>query len=165
VPRLDPSLLAAHPISIVGNALSTDMLGPLAGHPHVHAVGWVPSVQPYLERVRLSVLPLRHGAGTKRKLLQSLLFGTPCVSTSVGIEGLGLENGREVLVADTAAAFAEAIGRLVSDEATWRALAQRGRALVEATHGRDVVRGRLAAALQRAGFAECEGTMAPGPVA
>jgi len=165
VRRLDPGLLAAHPLSIVGNALSVDMLGPLADHPHVHAVGWVPSVQPYLERARMSVLPLRHGAGTKRKLLQSLLFGTPCVSTSVGIEGFGLENDRDVLVADTAEAFAAAIRRLASDDETWRALARNGRAAVESAHGRDVVRARLAAAVGRVTSPAASGSFPPGPPA
>jgi glycosyltransferase involved in cell wall biosynthesis len=96
VTRLDPAVLAAHPLAIVGNALEADLLGPLARHAHVHAVGWVPSLAPYLERARMSLAPLRHGAGTKRKLLQSLLHGTPCVSTPVGVEGLDLEPGREV---------------------------------------------------------------------
>ena len=48
-----------------------------AGCPTVRMLGWVPSVVPYLERVRVSLLPLLHGAGTKRKLIQSLAIGTP----------------------------------------------------------------------------------------
>jgi O-antigen biosynthesis protein len=147
VTRLDPRLLAAHPLSIVGNALEIGMLGKLAGHPHVHAIGWVPSVEPYLRRARMSLVPLRHGAGTKAKLLQSLFAGTPCVSTSIGIEGFGLDRDRDVLVADTVEAFAAAIGRLASDDETWRRLSHSGRIALERIHGRDAVRERLKTAL------------------
>jgi GT2 family glycosyltransferase len=148
VARLDPALLAEHPLAIVGNALEPGMLGPLAGHPHVQAVGWVPAIEPYLERARVSLVPLRHGAGTKAKLLQSLFAGTPCVSTSVGIEGFALERDRDVLVADTADAFAAAISRLAGDDLVWSRLSRDGRAAVERTHGRDAVRARLQAALE-----------------
>ena len=151
VARLDPALLAAHPLSIVGNALEARMLGPLARHPHVHAVGWVPSVDPYVQRARASLIPLRHGAGTKRKLLQSLLAGTPCVSTSVGIEGFGLADGSGVLVAETAEAFAAAVARLTRDDETWSDLSLRGRAAIERAHGRDAVRAQLREALEKVG--------------
>ena len=50
-------------------------------------VGWVPSVLPYLNRARVTVIPLLYGAGTKRKLIQALMAGTPSVSTAVGIPG------------------------------------------------------------------------------
>jgi glycosyltransferase involved in cell wall biosynthesis len=147
VALLDPALLAEHPLAIVGNALEPHMLGPLAAQPHVHAVGWVPAIEPYLARARLSLVPLRHGAGTKAKLLQSLFAGTPCVSTSVGIEGYGLVNGRDVLVADGPEVFAAAITRLAGDDETWRALSRQGRSAVEQVHGRAAVRARLQAAV------------------
>jgi GT2 family glycosyltransferase len=148
--HLDPALLARHPLSIVGNALETRLLGPLAQHPHVHAVGWVPAVEPYLERARVSLVPLRHGAGTKGKVLQSLLAGTPCVSTSIGIEGLDVADGREVLVADTAQTFATAIVRLLEDDVLWRKLSPAGRAVINRDHGRAVVGQTFAAALAAA---------------
>jgi O-antigen biosynthesis protein len=148
VARLDSALLAAHPLSIVGNALDPAMLGSLAGHPHVKAVGWVPQVEPYLEGSRLSLVPLRHGAGTKAKLLQSLLAGTPCVSTSLGVEGFDVAEGRDVVLADTAAAFASAIERLAGDSESWERLSRDGRAAVEKAHGRDAVRTALHAALE-----------------
>jgi glycosyltransferase involved in cell wall biosynthesis len=81
VPRLDPSLLAQHPIYVVGNHLTESVTEPARGLPSVHVVGWVPSVVPYLERARISVAPLLYGAGTKRKIIQTLMIGTPVVST------------------------------------------------------------------------------------
>ena len=69
-------------------------------------VGWVPSVQPYIERSRLSVVPLLHGAGVKRKVIQSMMAGTPVVTTPVGAEGLDLVQGEHALIAADAADLA-----------------------------------------------------------
>ncbi len=76
------------------------------GLPHVKIVGWVPSVIPYLNSARVSVVPLRYGAGTKRKIVQALMVGTPTVTTVVGAEGLGVRDRREVLIADDPSEFA-----------------------------------------------------------
>ena len=92
VPRLDPSLLAEHEISIVGTAAEEHVRELGDGPSHVKIVGWVPSVIPYLQAARLSVVPLRYGAGTKRKIIQALMAGTPTVTTTVGAEGLGLRD-------------------------------------------------------------------------
>jgi glycosyltransferase involved in cell wall biosynthesis len=139
LPRLDPNLLTEHPVWIVGNALPDDLRQRGSGLPHVRMVGWVPSVIPYLEQARVTVLPLLYGAGTKRKLIQALMVGTPAVSTSIGVEALGLSNGEHVLVADDSNAFAVAVTRLLTDEGVWRRLAGRGRIHVTAVHGREVV--------------------------
>jgi GT2 family glycosyltransferase len=147
VARLDPRFLAEQPVDVVGNDLERSMLGALAQHPHVRAVGWVPAVEPYLERARLSLAPLRHGAGTKRKLLQAALAGTPSVATSVAIEGLGLEDGREVLVADEPSTFAAAVERLAGDRAAWERFSTQGQSAVLRAHGRETVRPLLHAAI------------------
>ncbi|HEX8072766.1 MAG TPA: glycosyltransferase [Pyrinomonadaceae bacterium] len=148
LPRVAPELLAEHPVYVVGNGVSEARIdyGCLK---NVHLIGWVPSVRPYLHSVRLSVTPLRYGAGTKRKLMQSLMAGTPAVSTSIGVEGLNLEAGRHVLVADDAARFARGIERLLTDEALWQQLSLAGREHVLAAHGRANVRARFAAVLER----------------
>jgi GT2 family glycosyltransferase len=144
LPRLDPQFLAEHPLSIVGNGLNKTVRQYAKSLPHVRLVGWVPSLLPYFERTRISVIPLRYGAGTKRKLIQALMAGTPTVSTSVGVEGLGLQTGSEVIVADDPAAFAGAIARLLQDEELWQHLANRGRAHVVSMHARQTVGHRFA---------------------
>jgi hypothetical protein len=143
VPRLDPALLAEHPVSIVGNALSETVQNYGRHVPGVRMVGWVPSVQPYFERARISVAPLLHGAGTKGKLIQALSVGTPTVSSTIGIEGLDLRDGEHVLVADDPAAFARSISQLLADAELWQRLARQGRSHIAAVHGREAVRGRF----------------------
>jgi glycosyltransferase involved in cell wall biosynthesis len=147
VPRLGPQLLADHPISIVGDGLDEAIRRYAHGLPGVRMIGWVPDVLPYLQRARVSLVPLQFGAGTKRKMIQTLIAGTPCVSTSIGIEGLDLRDGTHLLVADGPEAFAAAIERLLDDDNLWQRLAQDGRRAVEAIHGRAAVADRFAAVL------------------
>lgn len=139
VPRIDPLVLEQHPVYIVGNALDEKVRALGQGLRGVRMVGWVPSVQPYLERSRVSVIPLLHGAGTKRKLIQALMVRTPTISTAVGMEGLSLQNGEHVLQADDPQTFADAIVRLVMDRQLWERLAAQGRAHIGALHAREVV--------------------------
>jgi glycosyltransferase involved in cell wall biosynthesis len=150
VPLIAPDLLERHPVYVVGNGLNENIWRLARDLPNVRMVGWVPSVLPYLERARVSVIPLRYGAGTKRKLLQSLMLGTPAVSTGAGTEGMDLRDQEEVLVADGADAFAEAVTRLLTDDGLWERLARRGRHHVEATHGHNAVRAHLVAAVNAA---------------
>jgi len=147
LPLIDPALLAAHPLSIVGNGLDRIADELACDSPHVRLVGWVPSVVPYLAQARLTVVPLRTGAGTKRKLIQALMAGTPTVSTSVGIEGLQLQVGEHVLLADDPPAFAAEVTRLLTDAALWARLAAQGRERIVTLHSRELVRARFAAAI------------------
>jgi hypothetical protein len=143
VPRLDPGLLAEHEVSIVGTEAGEHVRDLVGGHPHMKIIGWVPSVIPYLNSARVSVVPLRYGAGTKRKIVQALMVGTPTVTTGVGAEGLGVRDGREVLIADDPAEFAAAIERLLRRRLLWRRLARRGRRHILGLHGRDMVEARF----------------------
>src|SRR5262249_58204749 len=108
---------------------------------------WVPSVTPYLKGGRLSVVPLLYGDETKRKLIQSLMSGTPAVSTSIGVEGFDLQPDRHVLLADSAGAFANAVSTLATKEDLWQHLSEEGRGFVISNHGRDAVFRRFGYAL------------------
>jgi O-antigen biosynthesis protein len=147
LPKLDPTLLAKHPVMVVGNDPPARVLRYAKTSPFVRVVGWVPSVVPYLQRARVSIVPMRYGAGTKRKLVQALMARTPTVTTSMGIEGLDVVPDEQVLVADGAERFATAIERLLRDRKLWTKLADQGIEQVMRLHGADVVRARLLTAL------------------
>ena len=136
-------ILEAHPLYIVGNDPDEAVIDCCRRTKHVRLIGWAPSLHPYLSRVRVSLIPILYGAGTKRKLMQSLMMGTPCVSTSMGCEGLNLRHDRHVLIADADADFVAAITRLITDDVLWGRLAVAGREFVRSVHGRDVVAARL----------------------
>lgn len=143
LPRLPRRLRESHPLRIVGNGLDARVEAAVAGCGDVQLVGWVPSVEPYLHAARAAVVPLRYGAGTKRKLIQALLARTPAVSTPIGAEGLDLADGRHLMVAGDAAAFARALERVLTDAALWEDLTSRGRRQMLRLHGRAPVHARM----------------------
>lgn len=98
--------------------------------PRVEVTGFVPDIAPLYARSRMSVSPLRYGAGVKGKIVASLQAGVPVVTTSVGNEGLDLVPGVEALVADAAPALAAAITDLWSDQAMQDRLARAGQAVL-----------------------------------
>ena len=143
VPLLPATVLDPNPISIVGDALDDEIRALGTGIRGVRMIGWVPSVEPWFAAARISVLPLLSGAGTKRKLIQAVMAGTPTVSTSVGAEGFDVVPGRHLLVADEPAAFGQAITTLLADEQLWTRLAKDGRQRMLRDHGRERARQAL----------------------
>lgn len=83
--------------------------------PAVTVVGRVPDMEPELARADLAVVPLRVGSGTRIKILESFAHRIPVVSTTLGAEGLDVEDGVHLLVADDPDDFAAACGRLLTD--------------------------------------------------
>jgi GT2 family glycosyltransferase/glycosyltransferase involved in cell wall biosynthesis len=96
----------------------------------VEVVGWVPEVLPWLHRARVSVAPLRSGAGMKGKVGEAMAAGTPVVGTPVAVEGMGVVDGLHALVAADADAFATAVADLYRDADRWALLREAGRRLV-----------------------------------
>ncbi|HEY6007469.1 MAG TPA: glycosyltransferase, partial [Geobacteraceae bacterium] len=95
------------------------------------------------------------GGGIIVKVLDALAAGTPVVTTSYGNEGVGGVPGRDLLVADDAPAFAEAVARLLTDSAYAERLAASGRAFVAERYGVETVLARLEAVY--AGLVKDEG--------
>jgi glycosyltransferase involved in cell wall biosynthesis len=93
-------------------------------------LGRVDDLQSVFGRVRLTVAPLRFGAGIKGKVLESFAAGVPCVMSPVAAEGLKLSATLERLVADGVEALARAMIELHSDENANRAAAAAGLAMI-----------------------------------
>jgi len=110
---------------------------------HIRILGHVPDLSPFLEGSRLSVAPLRYGAGVKGKVNQSLAHGVPVVGTSVAVEGMHLVHGQSVLIADKAEAFADAVVRLYQNQGLWECLSQAGTAVMETHFSFDAARKAL----------------------
>jgi polysaccharide biosynthesis protein PslH len=75
----------------------------------------VPSVTEYLHAATVVVVPLRIGGGTRLKIFEAMATGRALVSTTIGAEGLAVQNGRDLILADDATAFAEAVMLLFRD--------------------------------------------------
>jgi glycosyltransferase involved in cell wall biosynthesis len=140
LPLIDPDLLAQHPLTVIGSGLDEKVRAHAKNLQHVEMIGWVPSVFPYFRRARVCAFPLLHGAGVKGKVLQAFMMGTPVVTTHIGIEGLGVSDGEQVMVAETPGDTAAAITRLLTDHEAWSRKSEAGRKYVLALHDEDAVR-------------------------
>ncbi len=98
----------------------------LAQLPGVAITGTVPDVLPYLRKASAAIVPLKYGSGVRYKILEAFSAGAPVVTTSVGCEGLDVRHGRELLIADDAAAFAAACCELLESADARKSLARQG---------------------------------------
>ena len=135
-------------VAIIGQRPPTEVVA-LAG-PRVEVAGHVPDIAPYWARARMSVAPLRFGAGVKGKILSSLAAGVPVVTTMIGNEGIDLVDREHALIADTPAAIAAAVIELLEDDVLARSLAEQGRRFVAERFSVEVARTQLRAALDEA---------------
>ncbi|MEP7082645.1 MAG: glycosyltransferase family 4 protein [Chloroflexota bacterium] len=122
-------------LTVVGSNPSAEVLA-VAGRASlpITVTGYVPEIAPYFRTSRAMVVPLRHGGGTRLKILEALAWGLPVVTTTIGGAGLGLVNGTHALIADEPVDFAKAVEDLLHDDALWARLSNAGRALVEARY-------------------------------
>lgn len=101
----------------------------LDGLPGIEVTGSVADVAPHLAAAAVLAVPLQSGGGTRLKILEAFAAGLPVVSTSIGSEGLGVEHGRELLIAPQNG-FASAVAQVVTDRCLAAQLAARARARV-----------------------------------
>ena len=109
--------------------------------------GFVADVTPHYNAARLSISPLRYGAGVKGKVNLAMQYGVPVVATTISAEGMHLCHEENVLVADAPEAFADAVIRLHTDEALWNHLRQGGLDNIEEWFSRNTARRALETAL------------------
>ena len=92
--------------------------------------GRVDDVRPFIENATAYIVPIRIGGGTRLKIYEALAMEKPMVSTTVGAEGLPLRDGEELLIADDPESFANAVVRVLSDQAFADELGKRAAANV-----------------------------------
>ena len=102
----------------------------LAAIPGIQVTGTVDDVRPFYRRAVAAIVPLNVGGGSRLKILEAMAAGVPVVSTTLGAEGLDVQHGQNILIADTNEQIVEAIVRVVENEDRRRELGAAGRALV-----------------------------------
>jgi glycosyltransferase involved in cell wall biosynthesis len=105
----------------------------------VQVLGHVPQLGEVFDRVRLTVAPLRYGAGVKGKVLDSLAAGVPCVLSPTSAEGIPLPESLANSIATNIEAFAVQILRLHDDPVAAANAAQAGRELIDERYSSEVV--------------------------
>jgi len=115
-------------VQIVGHAPPPDIQR-LARFPGVEVTGSVADVRPYYEEATVFIVPLRLGGGTRLKIIEAMAMGLPAVSTTVGAEGLSVQPGEDILIADDPASFIESVLRLLADAELRERIARSGQRL------------------------------------
>jgi glycosyltransferase involved in cell wall biosynthesis len=113
-------------LSVVGKGVPEELRRLAERTPGVTVTGAVPDVRPYVWRSSLALNYVESGSGIALKVLEAMAMKKPVLSNSLGCEGIEVESGREVFLADGAEEFAGAAARLLEDAAVRRSLAEKG---------------------------------------
>ena len=129
-------------LRVTGRVDGVDLTG-IADCPGVELTGYVKDIREVLSRSAACIVPLRQGGGSRLKILEAMAAGAPVVSTSVGAEGLDVEPGRHLLIADTPEEFADAVTRVLTDPDLASRLSAEARDLVERRYDWSAIGGQL----------------------
>jgi GT2 family glycosyltransferase len=110
---------------------------------NVTVTGWVDDLRPVYDKARIFVAPLRYGAGVKGKIGESLSFGLPTITTSIGVEGMDVEHGVDLFIAETADEIANRICEIYNNEELLASIAKNGSEKIETLFGKASLRKRL----------------------
>ena len=131
-------------VTVIGEALRDELCREedfrcVAECPQIRFAGFVEELGQYLDRVRITIAPLRYGAGTKGKVASSMAYGVPCVTTRFGTEGTGMIDGLHVRIADTPEAFADAMAELLNNETEWEKISVGGQRFLQENYAPEAV--------------------------
>lgn len=112
--------------------------------PEVTVTGTVPDVEIYYHSSTMAIVPIRFGGGTRIKILEAMALGCPVISTTLGAEGIEVTDGKNILLADTATAMADACIRLAEDGALRARFFQEGWEMVKTHYSLKAITLRMA---------------------
>ncbi|HZK07535.1 MAG TPA: glycosyltransferase [Bacteroidales bacterium] len=101
---------------------------------NVEVVGEVDDAAIFIASKAIEVVPLFSGSGIRIKIIEGMALGKAIVSTTIGAEGIRVTHAKDIMLADTADDFAEAISRCVEDAAFCRQLGDNARQLIHLHH-------------------------------
>ncbi len=135
-------------LSIIGRS-PTPAVARLADEPGIEVTGRVEDVRPHVAAGAVYVVPLRIGGGTRLKIFEAMAMAKAVVSTGVGAEGLPVTHGRDVLIADEPARFAQSVVHLIRDVEARQRIEREARRLVVEQYDWSAVAQDFEAALSR----------------
>jgi polysaccharide biosynthesis protein PslH len=133
---------------IIGDRAPSEILK-LDKQKGIEILGRVDDIRPYLSNCVAVIVPLQVGSGMRVKILTALAIGVPVITTSIGCEGIKVEHGKDLLIADTPQDFAHALIRLFQEEELPKKLSTFGRHLVENEYSWEIVYQQLENLVER----------------
>ncbi|NHO33198.1 glycosyltransferase [Acetobacter fallax] len=144
-PRIRKEIPEAE-LLLIGSAMP-DVIVRMNNQPGIRVLGHVSDLTALLRTVRLTIAPLRFGAGIKSKVLESWAAGIPCVTTPMAVEGLTLPPELSACVASSAEALATLTADLYRHQTKAEIVSQAGLSYVKSHLNKEEVRIRLSRAL------------------
>jgi O-antigen biosynthesis protein len=121
IPDMHLDIVGSHPPPSIQSLSSED----------ITVTGYIKDVAPHFEKARVFVSPLRYGAGVKGKIGQSMAHRLPVVTTSIGAEGMHLEDGVSAMIADDESSFSQKVIELYQDQGLWEVLSHNACEIIE----------------------------------
>jgi glycosyltransferase involved in cell wall biosynthesis len=149
MPHLRP-LLPDVIFHVVGSKVP-DEIKQLEG-PDVRLHGYVEDLDPLLDQMRVSVAPLRYGAGIKGKVGSAMCAGLPVVASPLATEGMNLTDNDNVIIAKDPKEYAACIAKLYQNEDLWNRISKNGIEFAEKAWGGDAAAKNLAYILKDCDF-------------
>jgi glycosyltransferase involved in cell wall biosynthesis len=100
-------------LTVVGRNPSPHLIKIIRENPEIELTGWVEDTRPYIAQCALFIVPIRIGGGTRMKIFEAMAMGKVVVSTSIGAEGLPIDNGKNIVIEDSPIVFAQKINELL----------------------------------------------------
>lgn len=133
VKKILPSIQRQVPgvsLTVVGREPSARLLDLSRTTDGLNITGRVEDIRPYVQQGSVYIVPLRVGSGTRLKIFEAMAMGKAVVSTHVGAEGLPVQSGRNIILADAPEDFASAVVELLRNPIRRGELARAARELV-----------------------------------
>ena len=105
--------------------------------------GYVDDIKPWVNKAEVFIVPLFSGGGIRIKILEALAMGKAIVSTSIGSEGIEVENGKHVIIADDKDSFAQGIEKLFRHKETQTSLSKNSLELMREKYSLKAAQGLL----------------------
>lgn len=145
-----PRVLARSPeakLVLAGKAFPAHLPG--TDQAGITVLGEVDDAGDFLQGAGIALVPLLSGSGIRIKAIESMAYGKAIISTGLGVEGLGLTHGKDVIIADTPTAFAEAIAGLLDNPARAASLGSEARTFARNHFSHAAVTSRILTFLNR----------------
>lgn len=146
VQKVWPLIKAKRPdvkLWIVGNAPTAQILNYARHDAQIEVSGRIPDIREAFSGAHILLAPVFSGKGTRYKILEAMAAGTPIIATSIAVEGLGVKNGEEVLIANRAEKIAQTTLSLLENESLQNKLSRQGQTFVRQNFDWDLIAKKL----------------------
>ena len=133
---------------IIGKNPPVQIISLIKNMEGIELLGYVEDIRPYIKRAKVFICPIMEGGGTRIKILDAFSQGIPVVSTEIGAEGLHIENGKHICLANSAAEFVEKVSELIENNELSRKISINARKLIEENYSYKYIGEKLAKAYE-----------------